>query len=73
VRPPPAYRASTSGRDRLHALTASERRVAEMAADGLTNREIAQALFLTTKTIETHISHIFQKLNIASRTTSDRS
>ena len=52
----------------LDALTASERRVAEMAADGLTNREIAQALFVTTKTIETHIAHVFQKLDIASRT-----
>ena len=36
-------------------LTASELRVARMAADGLTNREIAQALFLTEKTIENHL------------------
>jgi DNA-binding NarL/FixJ family response regulator len=49
-------------------LTASERRVAEMAAEGLTNREIAQALFVTTKTIETHMAHVFRKLDVASRT-----
>ena len=49
------------------ALTASEMRIAGMAADGLTNREIAQALFITTKTVETHLRHTFQKLDIGSR------
>jgi DNA-binding NarL/FixJ family response regulator len=52
---------------RLDALTPSERRVAQMAADGQTNREIAQALFVTPKTVETHLSHIFRKLEIQSR------
>jgi DNA-binding CsgD family transcriptional regulator len=51
----------------VDALTASERRIAEMAAQGLGNREIAQALFVTVKTIETHMSHVFQKLNIHAR------
>jgi len=51
----------------LDALTASERRIAEMAADGLSNREIAQALFVTIKTIETHLGHVFQKLGIRTR------
>jgi DNA-binding CsgD family transcriptional regulator len=58
-------------RDALHgrdALTASELRVARMAAEGMTNREIAQALFVTTKTIETHLHHAFQKLDVDSRT-----
>lgn len=58
-------------RDRLRgrdALTASERRVARMAADGMTNREIAQALFLTRRTVETHLTHAYGKLGITGRT-----
>jgi DNA-binding CsgD family transcriptional regulator len=50
------------------ALTPSERRVADMAADGMTNRAIAQALFVTTKTIEVHLSNVYRKLDIGSRT-----
>jgi DNA-binding CsgD family transcriptional regulator len=52
------------GRD---ALTASELRVARMAADGRTNREIAQALFIGLRTVETHLTHAYQKLAIRSR------
>jgi DNA-binding CsgD family transcriptional regulator len=48
-------------------LTPSERRVAEMAASGDTNREIAQALFVTTKTVEVHLSSVYRKLDIRSR------
>lgn len=51
----------------VDALTASERRVAAMAADGMTNREIAQALFVTTRTVEVHLTHAYQKLDITSR------
>jgi DNA-binding CsgD family transcriptional regulator len=57
-------------RDRLsgpEALTASERRVARMAAEGKSNPEIAQALFLTRRTVETHLTHAYQKLGIGSR------
>lgn len=54
-------RESVSGPD---ALTPSERRVAELAASGLANREIAQALFVTTKTVGTHLAHIYQKLDL---------
>ncbi len=50
------------------ALTSAERRVAEHASQGLTNRQIAQRLFITQPTVETHLRHIFQKLEIASRT-----
>lgn len=50
------------------ALTASERRVAGMAAEGMTNTEIAQALFVTRKTVEKHLAGAFQKLGISSRT-----
>jgi DNA-binding CsgD family transcriptional regulator len=51
----------------VEALSASELRVASMAAAGMTNRQIAQALFLTTKTVETHLRHTYQKLNVPSR------
>ncbi len=49
------------------ALTASERRVARMAAEGMTNKEIAQALFVTVRTVEAHLYHAYQKLEISSR------
>ena len=48
-------------------LTASERRVAERAAQGDANREIAQALFVTPKTVEVHLSSAYRKLGIKSR------
>ena len=51
----------------VESLTPSERRIAEMAAEGLTNRQIAQQLFLTLKTVETHLSNTYRKLDIASR------
>jgi DNA-binding CsgD family transcriptional regulator len=38
-----------------------------MAAEGHTNREIVEALFITTKTVETHLRHVFEKLAIGSR------
>jgi DNA-binding CsgD family transcriptional regulator len=49
------------------ALTASERRVAALAAEGHTNKAIAQALFVTLKTVEVHLSHVYRKLGITSR------
>ena len=51
----------------VDALTASERRVAELAAAGLGNREIAQELFVTVKTVENHLSRVYNKLSIKSR------
>jgi DNA-binding CsgD family transcriptional regulator/tetratricopeptide (TPR) repeat protein len=57
-------RASVTGVD---SLTATERRVADLAAGGLGNRQIAQHLFVTLPTIETHMRHVFQKLRITSR------
>ncbi|MBV9415565.1 MAG: helix-turn-helix transcriptional regulator [Solirubrobacterales bacterium] len=57
-------------RERLsggEALTASERRVAQMAATGMTNREIAQALFVTMKAVALHLTHAYEKLDIAGR------
>jgi len=49
------------------ALTASERRVADLAAVGRANREIAQELFVTPKTVENHLSRIYTKLGINGR------
>jgi DNA-binding CsgD family transcriptional regulator len=48
-------------------LTPSERRVAELAASGMTNRQIAQTLFLSVKTIEAHLSAAYDKLGIRTR------
>jgi DNA-binding CsgD family transcriptional regulator len=51
----------------VESLTASERRVAQMAADGLSNREIAQALFVAPKTVENQLGHAYSKLGVSSR------
>jgi len=51
----------------VDALTPSERRIAELAARGLANREIAQALFLTVRTVEMHLTGAYRKLGISSR------
>ena len=51
----------------LDALTASERRVAQMAAQDMSNKEIAQALFVTVKTVEQHLGRVYRKLDIGSR------
>ncbi len=53
-----------SGRE---SLTASEDRVAALAADGLTNREIAQRQFVTVKAVEWHLRNVYRKLDISSR------
>ncbi|WP_460357783.1 response regulator transcription factor [Actinoallomurus acanthiterrae] len=57
-------RAAITGRA---ALTPTEQRVADLAAAGHTNRQIAQALFVTGKTIETHLTRIYRKLQITDR------
>jgi DNA-binding CsgD family transcriptional regulator len=51
----------------LETLTASERRVAQLAADDMSNKNIAQALFVTVKTVEVHLSSVYRKLEISSR------
>jgi DNA-binding NarL/FixJ family response regulator len=55
-------RAATAG-----TLTETERRVAELAAAGLTNRQVAQQLFLAVKTVEANLARIYLKLGITSR------
>jgi DNA-binding CsgD family transcriptional regulator len=49
------------------ALSGSERRVAERAADGATNREIAESLFITQRTVEVHLTSVYRKLGIGGR------
>jgi DNA-binding CsgD family transcriptional regulator len=51
----------------VESLTPSERRVAEMAATGMSNRQIAQSLFVTVKTVEAHLSAAYDKLDIDGR------
>jgi DNA-binding CsgD family transcriptional regulator len=51
----------------LDSLTASERRIAELAGQGHTNREIAQTLFITARTVEGHLTSVFRKLGVDSR------
>ena len=51
----------------LDSLTSSERRVAELARDGMTNREIAQSLFVTARTVEGHLTQVFRKLDVSAR------
>jgi DNA-binding CsgD family transcriptional regulator len=60
-------RPRTVERSGADSLTPSERRVAELAAGGQTNREIAQTLFVTEKTVEAHLGRAFRKLDVTSR------
>ena len=57
-------RAALSG---LESLTASELRVCQLAAEGMTNAEIAQTLFVTRRTVETHLGNAYRKLDVKSR------
>ena len=51
----------------MDALTPSELRVARLAAEGRTNRQIAHGLYVTPKTVETHLAHAYAKLGISQR------
>ena len=53
---------------RAEGLSAAERRVAALVAEGRTNREIAAALFLGERTVASHLTHIYAKLGVRSRT-----
>ena len=57
-----------AGRAAGEGLTPAELRVAELVARGSTNREVAAALFLAERTVETHLSHVYAKLGVRSRT-----
>jgi DNA-binding NarL/FixJ family response regulator len=51
----------------LGSLTAREREIAELVANGRTNREVAEQLVLSNKTIEAHLRNIYAKLGVRSR------
>jgi DNA-binding CsgD family transcriptional regulator len=56
------------GRRREEGLTSAELRVAALVAEGRTNREVAAALFLGERTVASHLTHIYAKLGVRSRT-----
>src|SRR5262249_31759380 len=63
----PAAEARAQARLRFDGLTAREREVASLIAAGRTNREIAQTLFLSERTVAVHIANILAKLDFSSR------
>ena len=71
--PRPSRTAAAGARPRrvalsgIDALTPAEHRVVTLAAQGRSNREIAQQLYVTRRTVETHLTHAFQKLRITAR------
>ncbi len=56
------------GRTRVDGLTPAERRVADLVAKGRTNAEVAAALFLAERTVASHLTHVYAKLGVRSRT-----
>jgi len=58
---------ATAGRTGVDGLTSREREVGQLVSEGLTNRQIAQRLHVTAKTIEMHLSKVFAKLGVRSR------
>ena len=65
--PAPNWPARTSDRTATGQLTPSEQRVAELAASGMKNRDVANALFISPKTVEANLARIYRKLGIKSR------
>ncbi|MFE9328474.1 ATP-binding protein [Nocardia sp. NPDC052278] len=66
--PAPVEKQSTPGEALIAGLTPRETQVARMLAEGMTNKQIAQALVVALRTVETHVEHIFTKLGVNSRT-----
>jgi DNA-binding CsgD family transcriptional regulator len=56
------------GRTRIEGLTPAEQRVADLVAEGRTNAEVASALFLAERTVASHLTHVYAKLGVRSRT-----
>lgn len=63
----PAARRAPRPKVGWDALTAAERDVVTLAAEGLTNRQIGERLFVSHRTVATHLSHVFEKLGVRSR------
>jgi DNA-binding CsgD family transcriptional regulator len=60
-------RINSAGRAEASELTDSERRIAELVASGMSNRDVAEALFVSVKTVETNLTRVYRKLGIRSR------
>jgi DNA-binding CsgD family transcriptional regulator len=60
--------ARLGGRQRMEGMSPSERRIADLVAEGRTNRDIAAALFVTERTVASHLTHVYAKLGVRSRT-----
>jgi DNA-binding NarL/FixJ family response regulator len=67
-----ATTARQPGGDGLSMLTEREREVLAAVAEGLTNREIGQALFISERTVGVHVGHIFDKLQVRTRVQASR-
>ena len=59
---------ASGGRDALAELTPQQRQIVRLASDGLTNREIADRLFLSPRTVSSHLYRSYPKLGVADRT-----
>ena len=66
LRGPGSGRAQAAG-DRWAALTATEARVAALAAEGLTNAQVGEQLFISRHTVDSHLRHIYAKLGVSTR------
>lgn len=64
----PHRRTSRGSGEGIASLTAREREIADLVVERLTNPEIAQRMFLSTKTVESHLRNIFRKVEVTSRT-----
>ena len=53
---------------RIHDLTRREREVLSQVVEGKQNKEVAQALSISEATVESHLTHIYRKLNVTNRT-----
>jgi DNA-binding CsgD family transcriptional regulator len=62
------HKRATPANSGWESLTAKELEVVELIADGLSNPEVADRLFISRRTVETHLAHIFRKLSIGNRT-----
>ncbi|MGQ9350744.1 helix-turn-helix domain-containing protein [Mycolicibacterium gilvum] len=60
--------ARTAESPQQHLLTATEQRVAELVASGLTNKDVAAALYISPKTVEHNLGRVYRKLGIRNRT-----